>query len=142
MIEFGEKIPNQTYLERPGAYAVILKNGLYAIVQNPKSCFLLGGGIEGDETPEEALHREVLEEIGMSIRIDKKIGIATQHLFAPEADLYISKEGHFYQATLLDQVSETSETNHELLWLTREEVLEKLFHESHRWAIDAASILA
>lgn len=138
MIEFGEKIPGKNYLERPGSYAVITKDGLYAVVKNPKSYFLLGGGIEGDESPEEALHREALEEIGMSIRIDKKIGIAIQHIYVPEVDIYVSKEGHFFKATLLDQVSENSEDSHELQWLTKEEALEKILHESHRWAIKQA----
>ncbi len=123
-------------MERPGAYAVIEKDGLFAVVKNPKSFFLLGGGIENDETPEEALHREVIEEVGMSIRIDQKIGVAVQYLYVPEVDLHICKKGYFYKVTLLEQVSETSEENHELLWLDEEEVLEKLFHESHRWAIE------
>ncbi len=123
-------------MERPGAYAVIQKDGLFAVVKNPKSFFLLGGGIENNETPEEALHREVIEEVGMSIRIDQKIGVAVQYLYVPEVDLHICKKGYFYKVTLLEQVSETSEDNHELLWLDEEEVLEKLFHESHRWAIE------
>ncbi len=122
-------------MERPGAYAVIEKDDLFAVVKNPKSFFLLGGGIENDETPEEALHREVIEEVGMSIRIDQKIGVAVQYLYVPEVDLHICKKGYFYKVTLLEQVSETSEDNHELLWLSEEEALEKLFHESHRWAI-------
>ncbi len=136
MIEFGEKIAGKDYIERPGAYAVIIKDGLYAVVKNPKSFFLLGGGIEDGESPEEALHREVREEIGMGIRIDKKIGVAMQHIYVPEVDIYVSKEGHFYHATLLSQISENSEASHELIWLTKEEALEKIFHESQRWAIE------
>jgi 8-oxo-dGTP diphosphatase len=124
MLEFGEKIPGHEYTLRPGAYAVVMKNNLYAIVKNPKSYFLLGGGIEGDETPEEALHREVYEEIGMSMRIDGKIGVAMQHIYVPEADVYISKEGHFYRVTLLDLVSESSETTHDSFGHS-EEALEK-----------------
>ncbi len=138
MPEFGEKIPGHNYVDRPGAYAIIEKDGLYAVVKNPKSYFLLGGGIEGDETPEEALHREVLEEIGMSISIDGEIGVATQHIYVAEADVYITKEGHFYKATLLEQVSETSETTHELQWLSKEDALEKIFHQSHKWALEQA----
>jgi len=138
MLEFGEKIPGQNYLQRPGAYAVIEKDGLYAVVKNPKSYFLLGGGIEGDETPEEALRREALEEIGMSIEIGEKIGVATQHLYVPEADLYVTKEGHFYKVTLLDEVDPNSEPDHELQWLPKEEAIQKIFHQSHQWAIEQA----
>lgn len=139
MLEFGEKIPGQNYLQRPGAYAVIEKNGLYAVVKNPKSYFLLGGGIEGDETPEEALHREALEEIGMSIEIGEKIGMATQHLYVPEADLYVTKVGHFYKVTLLDEVDPNSEADHELQWLPKEEAIQKMFHQSHQWALNQTS---
>lgn len=135
MLEFGEKIPGKNYVDRPGAYAVIERDGFFAVVRNPKSVFLIGGGIEGDETPEEALHREVLEEIGWSIRIDEKIGVALQHIYVPEVEAYISKEGHFFKATLLEQVSQSSEDTHELLWLTKKEALEKILHESHRWAL-------
>lgn len=136
MIEFGEKIPGQNYVERPGAYAIIEKDGLYAIVKNPKGFFLLGGGIEKDETPEEALHRETREEIGWSIMIHKKIGVAKQHIYVPEANVYISKEGHFYKANLLEQLAEAGETTHELQWLPKEDVLRKVFHASHRWALE------
>lgn len=139
MHEFGEKIPGKDYVDRPGAYAVIEKDGLYAVVKNPKSFFLIGGGIEGSETPEEALRREVVEEIGWSIRIDDKIGTALQHIYVPEANVYISKEGHFYKVTLMEQVNETSEDTHELVWLSKEEALEKLLHESHRWALTGQS---
>ncbi len=140
MISFGEKIPGKKYIDRPGAYAVILKDGLYAVVKNPKSTFLIGGGIEDDETPEEALHREVEEEIGMTIRIDRKIGVAKQYFYVPEADVYLCKEGHFYKATLLDLVNENSEKNHELQWLTKAQALKKIFHQSHRWAIEQSEL--
>ncbi len=136
MLEFGDKILNKNYVQRPGAYAVIVdEKGCIGVVENPKGFFLVGGGIEGDETPEEALHREALEEIGMSLSIDRKIGVATQHIYVPEADVYISKEGHFYEATLLRLISTNSEDNHQLHWLKPLEALEKLYHESHRWAV-------
>lgn len=137
MIEFGTKLKNKRYAQRPGAYAVILnEEGLVGVVKNPKGYFLLGGGIEGGETPEQALHRECKEEIGMSLRIERKIGVATQHLYVPEIDLYLSKEGHFYEATLLTLVDENSEDNHEFHWLSVSEALEKLHHQSHRWALE------
>ena len=137
MLEFGTKIAGKEYLKRPGAYAVLINaQGEIGLVQNPKGYFLVGGGIEGDETPEEALHREVLEEIGMSIELGEKIGVATQHIYVPEVDVYVTKEGHFYKATLLETVSQDSEDTHELKWLEPQDALKNILHESHRWAVE------
>ncbi len=74
----------------------------------------------------------------MSIRIDKKIGVATQYIYVPEVPIYIAKEGHFYLASFLDQVSDASEDNHELLWCTKEDALSKMLHKSHQWALEQA----
>ena len=139
MIEFGEKIPGQVYTPRPGAYAIVFNDaGEVGVVQNPKGYFLLGGGVEGDETPEEALHREVREEIGMGIQIDKKIGTALQYVNLPEIPVYICKEAHFYRCTLTQKISDTSEDTHTFHWLPMNEVLEKIYHPSHKWAIEQA----
>ena len=41
--------------------------------------FLPGGGIEGTETKDECLHRELLEELGWEIEIDQYIGNAMRY---------------------------------------------------------------
>ena len=48
---FGEKLVNQTYVDREGVYAVILndKNEV-ATVRLPHGYFLPGGGLEGVES--------------------------------------------------------------------------------------------
>lgn len=40
---------------------------------------LPGGGLEGDETPEEAFIREVLEETGCEVEIIEKLGITEEY---------------------------------------------------------------
>ena len=64
-IVFGEKLANQEYVNREGAYAIILndKNEV-ATVRLPHGYFLPGGGIEGSEDKETCLKRECLEELG------------------------------------------------------------------------------
>lgn len=57
---------------RVGAYGVALaENGVLLVHKGPNGCYrglfdLPGGGIETGETPEEALRREFLEEVGMT----------------------------------------------------------------------------
>ncbi|MBU6383546.1 MAG: NUDIX domain-containing protein [Verrucomicrobia bacterium] len=57
---------------RIGAYALMIRDGQILLTYIPHGPYqglwhLPGGGIELTETPEEALHREVLEEAGLKI---------------------------------------------------------------------------
>ncbi len=134
ILEFGIKIPDQVYSQRPGAYAVLLReDGYIGIVSNPRGYFLLGGGIDGNEYPEEALHREVKEEIGGKIKIISKIGEAIEHHFAKELNQYFSKHGYFYKAALL-KIGK-GESDHELQWHSLQDTLAKLALESQKWAV-------
>ena len=57
------------YFTRRGAYAIIKKeNNMIAIANDNNENFLLGGGIEKDETEIEALKREVIEESGYTLK--------------------------------------------------------------------------
>ena len=50
------------------SHALIIRDGKYLAVRNPKDSYwkLPGGGIESGETAEEALRRELKEEIGIT----------------------------------------------------------------------------
>ncbi|MFT7184523.1 MAG: 8-oxo-dGTP diphosphatase [Oceanicoccus sp.] len=137
MIEFGTKLDGETYIYRPCAYAVLInEEGLIGIVENPKGCFLVGGGIDGEEDPITALEREALEEIGMSVQVIEKIGEAADHdSHVSEGNVYYSKSSHFYKAKLLEKVAPPIELDHELKWITFDEALEHLFFEGQRWAV-------
>ncbi|RXI96645.1 hypothetical protein DS745_23385 [Anaerobacillus alkaliphilus] len=58
---FGERIEGFDYQIRVGCYAVIVQDGKVAAVKSRGAIFLLGGGLEYNETMEECLSREVLE---------------------------------------------------------------------------------
>lgn len=140
MITFGTKVTGKNYIHRLCSYAVLInEESLIGVVENPKGCFLVGGGIDEDEEPMIALAREALEEIGMSIEILEKIGHAIDHgdeEMYREMDQYWSKEGHYFRAKTLEFVQDPIELDHEFKWLTKEEALEKLFYEAHRWAVE------
>ena len=63
---------------RLGARGIVIRaDGKIAIFNkvNKNEYKLPGGGIEGDELPEIAFKREVLEETGCVVEIDKQIGV-------------------------------------------------------------------
>ncbi len=78
------KKPTKQYVLRPSCYAIIFNStsSKIAIIQKGESYFLPGGGMEGTETKDECLHRELLEELGWSIEIDRYIGNAMRYFYA------------------------------------------------------------
>ncbi|EOO28171.1 hypothetical protein ICM_02324 [Bacillus cereus BAG1X2-3] len=65
-LTFGLKKPTVHYELRPSCYAIIFQSSSskIVIIQKGDRYFLPGGGMEGTETKDECLHRELLEELG------------------------------------------------------------------------------
>lgn len=89
-LTFGYKKPTEQYVLRPSCYAIIFNStsSKIAIIQKGESYFLPGGGMEGTETKDECLHRELLEELGWKIEIDQYIGNAMRY-FLPKKKILI-----------------------------------------------------
>lgn len=136
MIEFGDRIAGVSYVERLCAYAVILDgSNAIALVRTRKGYFLPGGGVEQNESLEDALHREIVEELGFESRILKKLAAGTQYVYDKSKDTYFKKVGHFFLAALTEKVSNPADPDHELLWSSPHESLDLFAQEFHAWAV-------
>ncbi len=65
-LTFGLKKSTTHYVLRPSCYAIIFhsSSSKIAVIQKGDRYFLPGDGMEGNETKEECLHRELLKELG------------------------------------------------------------------------------
>jgi len=137
---FGEKIAGFEYQIRKGVYAIIfnLTKDKVLTVQNSKGhYFLPGGGIENDETPQECLIRELLEETGYTIFIGAFIGNAMRY-FQSTQNEPILNDGYFYLVELSDKSQEPIEDDHYVKWIDINSIEERLVHEHHCWAVHEA----
>ncbi|KMN43207.1 NUDIX hydrolase [Bacillus sp. LK2] len=141
-LTFGYKKPTVQYVLRPSCYAVIFKEvySKVAIIKNRNRFFLPGGGMEGTETKEACLHRELLEELGWGIEIDHYIGNAARYFYAEKEDTYYLNDGYFYIGQKIYEV-ETHEEDHILQWMSPLLAIEHLIHDHQKWAVEQALLL-
>jgi ADP-ribose pyrophosphatase YjhB (NUDIX family) len=79
-VEYWERIAavgNQLHLFRIGVFAIIESEHLFLLARRRDIGWwnLAGGGMEAGETVDQALRREVREEVGIEITIDHLVGI-------------------------------------------------------------------
>ncbi|MBK5429250.1 MULTISPECIES: NUDIX hydrolase [Bacillus] len=141
-LTFGYKKPTVQYVLRPSCYAVIFDptTSNIAIIQNGERYFLPGGGMEGTETKEACLHRELLEELGWAIEIDRYIGNAARYFYAEKEDTYYLNDGFFYIVQKIHEV-EVHEEDHILQWMPPSLAIEHLLHDHQKWAVKQALLL-
>lgn len=135
---FGVKLDDIEYRNRRAVYGIVAsKDGEIAVIKTPTGFFLPGGGIEGEESYEECLQREFLEETGYEIEVKKFVGRAS--LFhTTKTKEYIYGTGYFYNVILKNKKSYKTENDHELQWLEAGECIKGLFLEHQAWAVAKA----
>lgn len=136
---FGEKIEGKKYEKRVGVYAVIFneKTKEIVLVQAPNGAYFLPGGeIEQDETQEEALKRELVEELGF--KIDKKtyFGQSDEYFYSRHRDTYFYNPGYFYGTNQFEKISNPLEDFNQIQWFPIEKGIEMLKRGSHKWAVE------
>lgn len=132
MKTFGQKMAGEVYTDREGVYLVCLRQNKLAVVRTKRGLFLPGGGIEGNESREACLCRELLEETGYAVR---------QLSYACSADIYTHHERigafhpiqHYYTGVLGEQICKPIE-QHKLEWLPVSHAPEQLYVPAQAWA--------
>ena len=127
------------YTMRPGAYAILpLQRRLLLTGQNADvlDIQLPGGGIDPGESPIQALHREVREEIGWCISSPRRLGAFRRFVFIPEYDLWAEKLCHVYVARPVYQFAEPIEPDHVTLVLDPSEAAMALGNDGDRLFVE------
>lgn len=132
---FGERIEGVEYQLRPGSYVLIKHEGRVAIVKTISGYCLPGAGQEPGETAESAAIRECWEEIGLRVKLIQSLGYAEQLAYGMPEARYFKKQCTFFLAELAESERGKEEHDHELYWMTRDEALKHLVHESERWML-------
>jgi 8-oxo-dGTP diphosphatase len=126
---------DRRYRIRPGIYAVLWRGGeiLLTHQQEPWPEFQLpGGGIDPGEQPLPALHREVLEETGWTMRLERKLGCYRRFTYMPEYDLWAEKLCHVYLGRPTLRLGEPSEPGHQAIWTDPASALGLLANDGDR----------
>lgn len=131
--QFGVAVAGRTYVERPGAYAVIAAGSRVLVVETPAGLYLPGGGITEGETVEQALHREVAEETGCRIASARPIGRARQYVGSG-----FNKVETFFAVALTGEAIAGTEGDHRPRWVSTADALAGLVEEAQRWAVRRA----
>ena len=123
------------YRLRPGAYAILpLGQRILLTAQSEPEwdVQLPGGGIDPGESPVQALHREVLEEVGWRIAYPRRLGAFRRFVFMPEYDLWAEKLCTIFLAFPVRQIAEPTEPDHETLVLNGVDALGALSNDGDR----------
>jgi 8-oxo-dGTP diphosphatase len=129
---FGEPIAGLDYQPRPGAYAVAIEDGRVLVVDEESGLFLPGGGIEPDESPIEALHREVMEETGFAITHASPLARLRQFAISRGSGKAYDKDCHVFEVTLSQALRVGDCSTH---WIELEIAENELAHEAFQWVI-------
>ena len=109
-IDTKDYVNNGYICIRPSARGIIIRNNKVAMVYSKKYNYyeFPGGGIKNNETPVDAMIREVKEETGLNIinSLIKEFGICHCIQKGDPEDIFI-QDNYFYIASVTDKIDKT-----------------------------------
>lgn len=133
---YGEPVKqSQSYRRRPGAYAILLRGDRILLTHQaePEPEFQLpGGGIDPGEHPMTALHREVMEETGWRITIDRRLGTFRRFAYLPDYDMWAEKLCMVYLGRPVRRLGPPTEAGHSAIWMPVHQALDCLGNPGDR----------
>lgn len=133
MDQFGKPLPGREPEERPGAYGLAFNEGRLLVVEYKRRLYLPGGALAEGELPEEALHREVLEETGYEIERAVPLAQAAQYADSPEG--YFNKICAFFALDLGHRVRNYYSPGHSPEWVPLDDAIPAIAEEATAWAV-------
>jgi 8-oxo-dGTP pyrophosphatase MutT (NUDIX family) len=131
---FGGREDDDPYAVRPCAYAIVVnEHGQIAVVRSGEGVFLPGGGMDAEESPEQAAVRETLEECAIDIRVTSLVGRAAHIVLAGNAAARVEKRSTFFAAVRVSSLDRAPE--HEVSWLAPAEATAEITRTVHAWAV-------
>jgi len=123
--------------KRRAAYAVIVRgDGHVAYAVRPRGLWLPGGGILPGEGPEDAVKREVREELGRTVRLTGRVGEAVQYFDSPADACWYEMTAYFFSGEF--EVGPQGARQQEPCWLDTDREDASFFHACHTWAVSQA----
>jgi len=134
-ITIGEKLENKKYDFRETCFGICVKDNKMLLVKKKEQFSFIGGGIEKDETHEECLKREFIEESGFEIKeITPFVTIDCFWLAAGKWPL--ESLANFYVVKVGNKICEPTEEGHEVQEVNLEEVMDVLPLPYHKKALE------
>ncbi len=130
----GEKI-NGDFIERNRAAGIVLNDKKEMILMNLTNMYfhmLPGGGVDSNESMEEALYRELKEETGANIQIISELGIVVENL----QERKIKQITYFYLTKVVGEIQEPNfmpdelEQGYQVEWYLIDEAIKILEEEN------------
>jgi ribosomal protein S18 acetylase RimI-like enzyme/ADP-ribose pyrophosphatase YjhB (NUDIX family) len=135
VLSFGIPAEDGSAIARPSAYAVVSdQQHRIAIVQAKEGSLLPGGGVDTNESPEEAAVREVAEECALQVTITGDLGEAIQFVTSTEKGAAFEKRSRFVSARVQAPIGGAT-PEHTTSWLNAHDARKTVTYESHAWAI-------
>lgn len=110
-----------SYRDRRGVYAVLIVHGDVLLVEHDGELLLPGGGIDPGESPLQALHREIHEETGWRVAIDRRLGTFQRHDWLAEEAYHARKIALIYRGRPIRQLGPALEADHHPVWVKMSE---------------------
>lgn len=134
---------NGTVCERTSVRGIIVRKGKLAMVYSEVNDFysFAGGGIEEGESHEEALCREICEELGLEVIPEsvREYGLVTKKEKGRFEDIFIQNHYYYFcdvkETTVSTKLENYEEEAHFVLkWVTPSEIIET--NRTHKRQVD------
>ena len=124
-IKLGSKKKQVKYDFRETCFGIVIKDNEFYVTEKDGEISLIGGGIDNDETHEETLRREFIEEAGLKIK--EIIPFVTIDCYWHTRDDHeMNSLANFYIVKVEDDILEPTENVSRLVLVSKDEIMSKL----------------